>query len=295
MDDSVVTASDLPRSEEYRQQRAHTSIELRVLEKLATEAALSVPGVIRHSAAISQITGRRFPRVSVTMESGDRAAVIDVQVATAWPAPTVAVAQVTRETVAEWIEHSTGVPVLAVNVDVGAVVPVDGPALTVGEVTAAHRTPALAHPAATPLTATSPVVNRTVPVPSTPPTPERAPVVHPAPVVSVPVREVVAHRPEPARPAIPPDRRPVHVPSTPATVQLKPVFLATGPDVLHPVVPPGSPITRLVDTPRGLPTRTVPTPEGLELTIFPRVRNARRIPVTVDRSRRWNGGRKRST
>lgn len=304
-------ATDLPRNAAYEEQRRHTSIDLRVLEKIAHEAALSVPGVIRHSAAISQITGRRFPRIRVHMESGGRAAVAEIQIATAWPAPTVAIAQVTRETVAEWIEHSTGVPVLAVNVDIGAVVPVDGPEVTVQDLENAPRTPELTPVTATALTATAAAVT------------DRTPVHHPTPLDTVRLRPVTAPRPEPARRVSPPLRRPVLIPAVPAPLPLAPVSVAAGrpvaypvtpvpPAVLHPrapysssrprpmipvhvnatpvsvpLPPAGSPVTTAVPTPRGLPTRTVPTPEGLPLTIFPRARRARRIPVTVDRSRRW--------
>lgn len=325
---------ELPRSEAYRRQRTHISIDLKVLEKIATRAALSVPGVIRHSSGIGQLTGRRLPRVSVEMDPGGSAAVADIQIATAWPAPTVAVAQVTRETVGEWIEHSTGVPVLAVNVDVAAVVPEAEETVTVTDLEAAPRTPEHTRVSATPLKASSPTVARQITEVTVPPTPEPRQPVHPRAVESVQLMPVTVGRPEPARHVYAPTPRPVLHPPTPTPVHATPVQPPRPTEVTHPVTPsavpvmhprsphgtaqrrllepvlvdhvtvttpppprglrilydvptPRGPLLRDIPTPRGLPTRTVPTPQGLGVTIFPTVRSHRRIPVTVDRSRRW--------
>ncbi|MGJ0182157.1 Asp23/Gls24 family envelope stress response protein [Corynebacterium glyciniphilum] len=327
-------AEELPRSEAYRQQRAHTSIDMKVLEKIATRAALSVPGVVRHSSGIGQFTGRRLPRVSVQMDPGGSAAVADIQIATSWPAPTVAVAQVTREAVGEWIEHSTGVPVLAVNVDVAAVVPGTDETVTVAGLAATPRTPEYTRVSATPLRASSPTVTRQITEVAVPATPQPRQPVHPPAVTSRQLMPVTAGRPEPARHVSAPTPRAAQQPSLPAPVHVTSVQPPAPPEVRHPVTPPATPVMRprsphsaaqprllepiIIDhvtvtapppsrglrilydvstptgpllrdvpTPRGLPTRTVPTPQGLEVTIFPDVRRHRRIPVTVDTSRRW--------
>ncbi|WP_420099281.1 Asp23/Gls24 family envelope stress response protein [Corynebacterium sp.] len=325
--DTTGTAAteELPRSEAYRQQRTHTSIELKVLEKIATRAALTVPGVIRHSSGIGQFTGRRLPRINVQMAPSGHAAVAEVQIATRWPAPTVAVAQVTRETVGEWIEHMTGVPVLAVNVDVAAVVPnADGAAsISVDDLIAAARTPELTRVTATPLHATSPTTDRMVTDVVVPSAPAPVQPVHPRPVESVRLRPVSASEPRPAQHVHAPEPRPVLHPSAPTPVHARRVptpvpptvhrprspFSAAQPRLLEPVtvshvevttpppahglpvlydIPtPTGPRMRDIPTPRGLPTRAVPTPQGLEVTIFPTARRRRRIPVTVDTSRRW--------
>ncbi|MDN6377129.1 Asp23/Gls24 family envelope stress response protein, partial [Corynebacterium sp.] len=139
-----------------------TTISPRVVEKIALRAARQVPGVIDHSSGLGQFAGRSFPRVSVHLISdvrGQRVAVdLDVQIATRWPAPTVAVAQLTREVVAEWVEAFTGMTVHAVNVDVGEVVPHpelpdEQARITLGELEATPRTPLLTRISATPLRA----------------------------------------------------------------------------------------------------------------------------------------------
>jgi uncharacterized alkaline shock family protein YloU len=328
---------ELPRSRDYLAQRTHVSIETRVLEKIGVQAALSVPGVVPHSSGIVQLAGRKLPRVSVQMDPTGASAVADVQIATSWPAPTVAVAQVAREAVGEWIEHSTGVPVLAVNVEVAAVVPGADhrPAVTVQDLTDAPRTPELTRVTAEPLRPTSPTVSRRVPTVTVPTTPEPAAPVRPQPVETVRLTPVSAGRPRPPRhipaPAARPVRRPdtpepVHVTSVPspappavtrpvtppaaAVVRPRSPYSPSRPRPLHPVVvehadvtapppprglrilydvpTPAGPRLRDIPTPRGLPTRAVPTPQGLGVRIHPTVRRRRRIPVTVDTSRRWN-------
>ena len=296
----------LPLSASYDVQRTHTTIEFRVLERIAHRAALSVPGVIMHSSGISQFAGRRLPRVSVRMAPGGRAAVIDLLIAASWPAPTAAIAQVTRETVGEWVEQATGVPVVAVNVDVAAVVPApdDSPAVTLEVLRDAPRTPLLTRVSATPLTAASPAGRRTMPAPYTPDPPERPAVTHPAPgdpdevarpVAGrpVPVRHVTAERPTPPWHPTDPARGPVEHPVAPRPVT---AYLprttrtpVTGPPpqyglpVLSVVPTPRGPVLRNVPTPSGLPTRAVPTPQGLPVTIHPHPRRTRVTPVTVDR------------
>lgn len=304
----AATAVDLPRSAAYREQRTHTSIELKVLEKIATRAALSVPGVLRHSSGIGQFTGRRLPRVSVQMDPGGRAAVVDVQIATAWPAPTVAVAQVTRETVGEWVEHTTGVPVLAVNVDVTAVVPGSGDeesgdssgdssrtsGVTLDELVRAPRTPELTRVTTDRLDVTSPTVERAVTDVLSPTALEEVTVEHPTAPESVSITQVILNLPPAPRHVSAPPRTPVRRPTTPAPVQLTPVHLPPPREVAHPVTPPVEPVrhprapfdaTRprplepvLVDhadvvvPPRaqGLPLlRDVPTPAGPRLRDIP--------------------------
>ncbi|MEY8566173.1 Asp23/Gls24 family envelope stress response protein [Corynebacteriaceae bacterium 7-707] len=237
-------AVELPRSRDYLRQRTHTTIETRVLEKIGVHAALSVPGVIRHSSGIGQITGRRLPRVAVQMDPAGTAAVVDVQVATSWPAPTVAVAQVTREAVGEWIEHTTGVPVLAVNVEVAAVVPAPGPAVTVRDLSEAPRTPELTTVSATPLQAESPTVSRGVPTVTVPDAPAPVPLLHPQPVENVRLTPVSAGRPQPARRVAAPPRRPVRRPVAPAPVRATPVPAPPAPTVTRPATPRATPVLR---------------------------------------------------
>lgn len=306
---------ELPRLDSYLRQREHTSIELKVLEKIGHRAALSVPGVIRHSSGIGQWTGRRLPRVTVHMDYGERVAVADVQIATAWPAPTVAVAQVTRETVAEWIEHMTGVPVLAVNVGIAAVVPVDdtdrdggedSSRVTLDDLAAAPRSPEITRVTAEPLPVTFPETTRTVDEPFSPDVPEHPALVSPAVPDAAPTVAVTRGRPPRPRhvtaPAVPSALRP----ADPPRHRLRPVAVPSAPEVLHPVTPPSDEVVRPrppytgaqgthprplipVDTahrdvtvppkPAGLPLLfDVPTPRGLPTRTVPTPDG---LPVTV--------------
>lgn len=305
---------ELPRSRDYLAQRAHVTIETKVLEKIGVQAALSVPGVVPHSSGLVQLAGRRLPRVSVQMDPTGTCAVADVQIATSWPAPTVAVAQVAREAVGEWIEHSTGVPVLAVNVDVAAVVPVvdpdsgpdSSPAVTVQDLADTPRTPELTRVAAEPLRPTPPTVSRRVPTVTVPATPAPVSPVHPRPLETVHLTPVSAGRPRPPRHIAAPAPRPVRRPVTPTPVQVTPVHSPAPPTVTRPVTPPAAPVVRprsphsasrprpllpvVVDradvtappTPRGLRILyDVPTPTGPRLRDIPTPRGlpTRAVPT----------------
>lgn len=295
---------------DYERQRAHTTIEMRVVEKLARRAVLSVPGVIEHSSGLGQFAGRKFPRIDARMISGDKAVAVEVQIATRWPAPTVAVAQVARETVAEWISHATGVPVASVNVNVGAVVPhphlsPEESRIGIAELVATPRTPELTRVTATPLTATHPTVTR-----------RHAELVHPAAQETVELDPVVAGRPVeprsvpaptsltvtatsprlPERPALVPVEapRPIQVthPRDPAPVTVTyPVAphsrnnppVTVRPHTNHsPAVspPPQYGLRLLADVPTPQPPalRTVPTPRGLPTRAVPTPQG---LPVSI--------------
>ena len=105
--------------------RGALTIHDKVIQRLATRAALDTAGVQRHSGGIDKLTGRDLPRVHVQI-AGDRVrAGIDVAVAWAWPLPTVTAdvqANVTHALTA-W----AGLHVDAVDVSVPAVVEPDAP------------------------------------------------------------------------------------------------------------------------------------------------------------------------
>lgn len=322
-DAGVGGSAELPRSAAYRQQRRNTSIDMKVLAKIATRAALSVPGVIRHSSGVGQLTGRRLPRITVQMDPAGQAAVADIQIATSWPAPTVAVARATRETVGEWIEHSTGVPVLAVNVDVAAVVPVPDRAVTVDDLAAAPRTPEYLRVTATPLRAVSPTVSRRVSEVSTPVAPRPRHLLHPRPASPVRPVTVATGSPCPVRHIGDTVPREVRHPSVPVPFRAAPLPCPSPPEVAHPetpspapvfrprsphsparprhlapviidhvevTVPPparGLPVLYAVPTPRGLPVRDVPTPRGLPVrAVSTPLRSGVTVRPTVRRRRR---------
>jgi uncharacterized alkaline shock family protein YloU len=303
-----------PRSAAFEDQRRHVRIETRVLEKIGSRAVLSVPGVIVHSSGISRLTGRRLPRIDVRMDGKGRSASVDAQIAVAWPGPVTAVAQVARETVAEWIEHSTGVPVLTVNIEVAAVVPSGDPVadrVTIQDLREVPRTPALTPVSATPLPVSSPgtpdvpvtarvkhpghaaepeithpAARRPV-IPTSVPLPPDPVVTHvsdaPDPVVAhvpTPGRPVVAHVTAPPAPVVQPVptpvRPPVARPTVPGTPPLTPIVVGHTTAVLPTPPPPPRPMT--VPTPPPPPLRNIPTPRGLPVENVPTPEG---LPLTV--------------
>jgi uncharacterized alkaline shock family protein YloU len=100
--------------------RGALTVHDKVVERLASRAALETAGVHRHGAGIGKLTGRDLPRVHVQI-SGDRVrAGVHIAVAWAWPLPTV-VADV-QANVAHALTAWAGLHVDAVDVSVPAVV-----------------------------------------------------------------------------------------------------------------------------------------------------------------------------
>ncbi|MEL4163584.1 Asp23/Gls24 family envelope stress response protein [Corynebacterium bovis] len=288
-----------PRAAAYAEQRRHTEIDEKILDRIARRAALSVPGVIEHSSGLNRLTGRSLPRFDIRVAPAERAASVDAQIAVRWPSPVVAVAQATRETVAEWIEHTTGVPVVAVNVDVVTLVAADGTTssgagtpgagsahgrrdqVTVDELLAAPRTPELHRIYADPLDVVSPETEeRLIPrelqhpqpiddVTLTPVSagelPEVRHVTAPEPPV---VRSVEAPRPVDVRHPEAPEPQPRRIP-TPRGLPVQRLPRQPEPQVYVPRVPTGREL-RPVGRADGLRlTRDIPTPEGLPVRTIP--------------------------
>jgi len=101
-------------------QRGELIVKNRVVERLATYAALSVAGVARHAAGLDRVTGRDLPRVAVSVAGGHvRAA---VEIAVVWPHPLGETAASVRSRVTEQLVVLGGLTVDAVDVAVPAVV-----------------------------------------------------------------------------------------------------------------------------------------------------------------------------
>lgn len=93
----------------------------RVVERLATFAALSVPGVARHATGLDRVTGRNLPRVQVTVTGGHVRTAIDIAVV--WPQPLAQVTASVRAHVTAQLTELAGLQVDAVDVSVPTVVP----------------------------------------------------------------------------------------------------------------------------------------------------------------------------
>ncbi|MEL4161554.1 Asp23/Gls24 family envelope stress response protein [Corynebacterium bovis] len=284
-----------PRAAAYAEQRRHTEIDEKILDRIARRAALSVPGVIEHASGLNRLTGRSLPRFDIRVAPAERAASVDAQIAVRWPSPVVAVAQATRETVAEWIEHTTGVPVVAVNVDVVTLVAADGSTssasgtpgagsahgrrdqVTVDELLAAPRTPELHRIYADPLDVVSPETEeRLIPRELQHPQPIDDVTLTPVSAGELPVvRHVTAPEPPVVRSVEAP--RPVDVrhPEAPEPQPLTPVSVPPAPHVASVETPAPHPLTAVV-TPRPVQPAAVPTPPEPELRRIPTPRG---LPV----------------
>ncbi|HIW96469.1 MAG TPA: Asp23/Gls24 family envelope stress response protein [Candidatus Corynebacterium gallistercoris] len=283
----------------------------KILEPVVRRAALSVPGVITHSSGLNKLTGKDYPRCDIQEDtystgSATGALSVDIHVAVHWPSPVTAVAQVVRQTVAQWLIDYTGREVNAVNVEVAAVVAdhdhaeLRGRRLTIEDLRNHDVHAPLTTPVATPIeptvdptpgkaTGVAPAHESLRPIPEAEGLPLLAEVCQPAAPtlrrIPTPVgpamRPVEAPRPAPPVTIPEPKGLPVsHVPTPHEPVLTRiptprglPITIPTGwvsdPQVLP--IPPqrGLPILRDIPTPEGLPMRDVPTPEGLEPAITP--------------------------
>lgn len=109
-------------------QRGALVVRDRVVERLATLAALDVDGVARHASGLDKITGRDLPRVQVTVAGGHVRAALDIAVR--WPHPLAATAASVRDHVTEQLAALSGLQVDGVDVNVPTVLPPRSAAVT---------------------------------------------------------------------------------------------------------------------------------------------------------------------
>lgn len=95
----------------------------RALTALATQAALDVPGSIRHSSGLGRLAGSSYPGVEV--RSHPTSVDAQVRVALWWPCEAATVAALIRESVSRRLAEVTGRPVTRVDVHIGAFVPAE--------------------------------------------------------------------------------------------------------------------------------------------------------------------------
>ena len=103
--------------------RGRTTIADKVLERLATRAALDVPGVLRHSAGPEVLSAVAASWPQATAESAGERVSVTVSLALDWDAPAREVAAQVRERVRRRLAEQTGKSVDRVDVTVAALVP----------------------------------------------------------------------------------------------------------------------------------------------------------------------------
>jgi len=101
-------------------QRGRLDIAARVVERIATAEATSVPGVATTGSALAQVVGRQYPKASAEV-AGARTRV-DVDVAIAWPFSLAEVTAAVRTVVNSRVRGLAGLEVDAVNVTAAKIV-----------------------------------------------------------------------------------------------------------------------------------------------------------------------------
>ena len=96
-------------------QRGTLIIGEKVAQRLAVHAAVSTPGVARHGAGLSKLTGRDLPTARLHIASNRAAA--QLKVAVAWPHPLVEVARAVQRNVADALHAMAGLQVDRVDVE----------------------------------------------------------------------------------------------------------------------------------------------------------------------------------
>ncbi|WP_137724938.1 DUF6286 domain-containing Asp23/Gls24 family envelope stress response protein [Prescottella subtropica] len=137
--------------------RGRLVVKDRAIAKIATTAALQVPGVVPHRNGLTRLTGRDLPRADVS--TGSRSVAVNLYLGVQWPCD---VAELTRRVhgeVGDRVEHLSGLPLHRLGVYVAGTVPAPpdtdpadnptGPAPVAADTVVAPRPPA-ATPAAVP-------------------------------------------------------------------------------------------------------------------------------------------------
>ncbi|MFC4605015.1 DUF6286 domain-containing Asp23/Gls24 family envelope stress response protein [Rhodococcus kronopolitis] len=103
--------------------RGRLVLKDRAIAKIAVAAALQVPGVVRQSGGLLQLSGRELPRAEVSM--GTDSVAIALYLAVTWPCPVAALSREVHRQVGEQIESLGGLSMETLHVVVAAAVPAD--------------------------------------------------------------------------------------------------------------------------------------------------------------------------
>lgn len=99
-------------------ERGTLEIRDRALNRLATTAALAVPGVVRNGQSLGT---RALPQALTMQEDGELTVL--VQIAVDWPCVLTEVARAVQLTVADHLLRLTGIPVARADVSITRVLP----------------------------------------------------------------------------------------------------------------------------------------------------------------------------
>lgn len=135
--------------------RGNLIIKDRVFEKIATTAALRVPGVVRQGGSFTRFTGRDLPRADVS--TGAHSVALNLYLGVHWPCDVAELTRRVHREVGDEVENLTGLPlhqlgVLVAGTDAGSAADAGSPRgldpLPAAQLTAAR--PPTAAPAAVP-------------------------------------------------------------------------------------------------------------------------------------------------
>lgn len=96
--------------------RGDLTIADRVVDKVASIAALEVDGVVNSGSGLDKVVGRRLPKV--TTRTRGMQTRINVDIAVVWPLSAAEVADQVRSSVGDAVSEYVGLQVLAVDVSV---------------------------------------------------------------------------------------------------------------------------------------------------------------------------------
>ncbi|MCJ0903941.1 DUF6286 domain-containing protein [Rhodococcus sp. ARC_M6] len=102
-------------------ERGSLVIKDRAMSKIATAAAVNVPGVVRQTGGLTRLTGRDLPRADIAM--GADAIAVNLFIAVTWPCSVVDLTGRVRDEVGRSVESLTGYPLTDMNVMIAATCP----------------------------------------------------------------------------------------------------------------------------------------------------------------------------
>ncbi len=101
--------------------RGSLVIKDRALNRIATTAALAVPGVVRHGQALTSVGVRELPCALAMTKAGE--ITVLVQIAVDWPCVLTEVARAVQITVAAHLSQLTGMTIARVDVSITRALP----------------------------------------------------------------------------------------------------------------------------------------------------------------------------
>ena len=256
-------------------------ISEKAVERVAGEAALTVPGVIALDAKLAGLAGRSFPQMDVHLDRSAATTAIDAEIATSYPAPIAAITDAVRATIIEHVRALCGLDVSRVNVTVAnAQADLSGSRVTWDDVASHVAVPEPVEVRVSPSRVTSPVTRQQadlIPIQSRSLVEDLRDVTLPAPPrithVDTPAppavrRDGFAVEPRPLASVEVPAPQPIRAPQTPAPVTVHGVR----PPAVAPLVPVTPP------APTALAEVVVDRPPLAPVTVKP-FTTARSIPV----------------